>query len=320
MAGSWNQGNLYKKIVIGAGGLIVIYSFLIIVQNFFGYSNTSLRVSENSGYSRVNSQSGISAPTSSINNSKSDLAYMLPEYDEYAPVTGSNRMVVTDSTMSLAVKEVPTAVEQVIAITQQADGYMVSRKINRPQESPFATVILRVPSSQIDQILTQFRAVAIDVVSEEINGRDVTDEYFDIQTRLTTLQKTKTIFEGLLDQATNFDQILRAKQEILQIQNEIDSLLGRQNLLEETARLARVTLYISSDELSLPYAPGENWRPELTIKLAVRSPIPPLRDLADILIWLVIYGVIWIPISLIIFIFFKRRQISHKSPPSTQIH
>ncbi len=76
--------------------------------------------------------------------------------------------------------------------------------------------------------------------------------------------------------------------------------------LEQNAKLAKLTIYLSTDEIALPYAPSETFRPTVVFKLAVRSLVGSLRDIATLAIWVVVYSVIWIP-ALILFKFIKRR-------------
>jgi len=40
---------------------------------------------------------------------------------------------------------------------------------------------------------------------------------------------------------------------------------------EQSAKLTKITVYLSTDELSLPYAPTNQWRPLVIVKEAFRS-------------------------------------------------
>jgi len=98
---------------------------------------------------------------------------------------------------------------------------------------------------------------------------------------------------------------LTVQRELISLQNQIDSLKGQQKYLEQTAQLAKVTIYLSSDEMALPYAPSATFRPDVIFKLAVRSLVGALRGVATLAIWIIVFGVIWVPV-LVIIIFIKR--------------
>jgi len=122
---------------------------------------------------------------------------------------------------------------------------------------------------------------------------------------LETLYKTKAKFEEILDKADKVQDILQVQRELTNLQAKIDQLKGRKQYLEKTARLAKVTVYLSTDEWALPYQPAEAFRPQVIFKQAVRSLIKTLRGVAKLLIWIVVYLPVWGGIILL-FVLIKR--------------
>lgn len=238
---------------------------------------------------------------------KSSSLSILPPYEpDTAPQAGiDDRLVVRESNLSLVVNNVRQTVDQIISQANQIGGYMVSSSLNQPEEAPFATVIVRVPSERLGEVLEAYRGLAIKVTSENLTGTDVTDQYIDINTRLERLRATQSKIQQLLNQAVEFEDILRANQEIINLQNQIDNLIGQQKYLEQTAQLARLTIYLSTDELALPYAPTDTFRPAVIFKLAVRSLVQTFRSLLEFAIWAGVYSAIWLPALVILY--FTRR-------------
>src|SRR3989338_10482440 len=167
-------------------------------------------------------------------------------------------------------------------------------------------ITVRIPASKLDTTLNFLRGLSIKVVWENVYGEDVTDQYEDINAKLATLNKTKARIEALFDQAVEVSDLLGIQQEIINIESQIDSQKGRQNYLEKNAQLARISINLSTDEFSLPYAPSETWRPEAIFKQAVRSLVAQVRKVGTAFIWLAVYSVIWIPV-LVLFFYLKRR-------------
>ncbi|MBU3956662.1 DUF4349 domain-containing protein [Patescibacteria group bacterium] len=234
---------------------------------------------------------------------------------EYAPTEREERLVVEESTMSLVVTNVREISDKIIDHAKSAGGYMVSTSLINPEEAPFATVVVRIPAENFRAALDYFRSLGVKVTSERILGTDVTDEYVDIEARLATLEKTKAKFEEILEMATEVQDILDVQRQLIYIQDQIDNLKGRQKYLEQTAKLSKITVYLSTDEFALPYAPAEAFRPRAIFKLAVRSLVCTLRGVARALIWIGVYAIIWIPVGLIIF--FVWRWKKKRFPPST---
>jgi len=239
---------------------------------------------------------------------KAGLSLLPPPVQEFAPSEREERLVVEESSMSLVVSKVRETSDKIIDYAKEAGGFMVSTSLTKPEEVPFATVVVRVPAEKFREVLNYYRSLAVKVSSENIKGTDVTDEYVDIEARLATLNKTKAKFEEIMEEAVKIQDILQVQREIIRLQDQIDTLKGRQNYLEKTAALAKITIYLSTDEFALPYAPSPAFRPGVIFKLAVRSLVSTLRSLATLLIWVGVYALVWVPVAVVVFLVYRLRK------------
>jgi len=227
-----------------------------------------------------------------------------------APDTSvANRLVIKESNLSLLVNKVVDSQKKILQKATELGGYMVSVSVSSPQEEATATVIVRIPAKKLDQALDYFRKLSVRVISENLQGDDVTDQYVDLDKRLETLNKTKVKFELIMDRAEKIQDILDVQRELINLQTQIDDIKGQQLYYEKSAEMAKVTIYLSTDELSLPYSPSESWRPQAIFKEAVRSLVGTLRLLGNLVIWVVIYSVIWVPILIVVIFLRRKKQI-----------
>lgn len=231
--------------------------------------------------------------------------------DNFTPNVATNRKVIENSYMSLLVKDVTDVRKKIINFAQTNGGYMVNSEISNPQDAPQATVIVRIPSKNLETILDSFRKLAVKVVTESLQGTDVTDQFTDIEKNIALYEKSKAKFEDLLARAQEISDITNLTQQIINYQSQIDSLKGQSDYLAKSAELAKITIYLSTDEIALPYAPNETFRPSVIFKLAVRSLVSNLRSLATALIWIVVYGVVVVPLFFIVR--FAYRKLFKKS-------
>ena len=223
----------------------------------------------------------------------------------------NNRMVVKESSLSLLVSKVVETQKKIIDAVVKNGGFMVSSDLSNPQDIPTATVVVRFPTQKLDQMLEYFKSISVKVISENLQGEDVTDQYTDLQAQLDTLNKTKDKFGQIMDKATQVQDILEVQRELINVQSQIDSVKGQEQYLQKTTQMAKVTIYLSADELNLPYAPSEAWRPQVIFKQAVRSLLNSMRSLGSLAIWIAVYAVIWVPVLLIVL--FIRKKRSEKS-------
>jgi hypothetical protein len=302
---SWMKQNKLTSI------LLVIVGYFIL-QYFTGISTRNLTpLSMSEGASGVSNSSYGTTGLGKVGAPATDIAQRSsmifpPVEPDYAPnADEKNRLVVSESYLSLLVKDVVDVRNKIVKYASENGGYMVNANTNNPQDAPTSTVIVRVPSSKMDETLSFYRALGVKVVNENFVGTDVTDQYVDINARIEQLEKTKAKLEEILDRATAISDITNLTQQILSYQSQIDSYKGQQDALKKNADLAKLTIYLSTDEIALPYTPSETFRPSVIFKLAVRSLVTTLRGFAENLIWLGVYSIIWIP-ALLIFIFIRK--------------
>lgn len=217
---------------------------------------------------------------------------------EAAPVESQDRLVVQESSLSLLVKDVRGVADKITQKAREAGGYLINSSLSKPEDAPYANISVRIPAEKLNEVLDFYRKLAIKVSSENLFGYDVTDEYVDLEARLATHQKTKEKFEAILKTAVKVQDILEVNRELINVQTQIDNLKGRQKYLEQTAKLAKITVYLSTDELALPYTPTEAFRPAVILKQAVRSLVATARKIITLVIWLVVY----LPVGVLIYL------------------
>lgn len=308
---SWIKNNKLALI------LLAVILFLVYTNRpipLFTKQYESLPTAGGGGDSVSMESRGVSAPTADFGSSQnSKLNLIAPDYEPVSP--SQNRMVIQESNLSVLVKDVRETGDKVLKYANENGGFMVSSSYSRPEESPFATISVRIPTDKFTKALEYYRSLGIKVTNENLYGNDVTEQYEDLDSQIETLEKTKTKFEELLSKATEVQDILQVQRELTNIQSQIDSYKGRKESLANNAKLTKITLYLSTDELALPYTPEKSFRPNIIFKLAVRSLVGSLRNLAEAAIWIGVYSVVWLPVLLVI-IFLKRR--SQKSQKNLQ--
>lgn len=219
-----------------------------------------------------------------------------------APVASERRMVVQDTSLSMQVNDVSVALTGIEKLATDMGGYMVDRSMNKPEGAATGNITVRVPTEKREDTLKAIKALGIKTVSEDVSGYDVTDQYVDLQGRIDGLTKTKSKMQALMDQATKVEDLMNIQLQLNNIQEQIDSYVGRQKYLEQTAKLTRISVNLSTDELALPYAPDTAFRPGVIFKTAVRSMIGTLRSVASAVIWLVVYIPVIVLIVVIVWI------------------
>ncbi|MFZ2152470.1 MAG: DUF4349 domain-containing protein [Microgenomates group bacterium] len=228
-------------------------------------------------------------------------------FRESAPTDSANRIVIQDTSLSLQVKDVSQEITTIETLAKGMGGFLVNSNLSKPDSAASGSITVRVPEASRTDALNAFKKLAVKVVSESVYGNDVTDSYVDLQAQLDVLTKTKVKYEDILGKAVRVEDLLNVQQQLTNLQQQIDSIKGQQKYYEQSAKLTKISIYLSTDELALPYAPTNTWRPAVVFKEAVRSLIGSLRSLGNLLIWGIVYVPVLIPVGLVWW-YFKRRD------------
>jgi hypothetical protein len=242
--------------------------------------------------------SEMALPASTVNYSKN----MAP------PSESSDRIVIQDSGLSLQVEDVQKTIDEIEKTTKEFGGFLITYRLSKPEGVASGSISIRVPEDKRKEAMTAYKSMAVKVVSESVNGNDVTNEYVDLEARLEVLNKTKIKYEEILQKAEKVTDLMSVQQQLTSLQSQIDNLKGQQKYYEQSAKLSKITIYLSTDELALPYAPTNEWRPTVIFKEAVRSLVGAVRGIGSLTIWIVVFLPIIIPVVLIIRFIRKRKN------------
>jgi PKD repeat protein len=98
--------------------------------------------------------------------------------------------------------------------------------------------------------------MAVEVTSEVLNSRDVTDEYVDLTARLKNLQATETALLRLLDRAEKVEDALKVQTELTKVQEDVERLQGRIKFLEQTSAFSLINVFMQLAPVDMPVDAG----------------------------------------------------------------
>ena len=162
--------------------------------------------------------------------------------DVQASSVAQNRIIVRTVQLDLEVDDVASAIDVISQNVQQAGGWVVSTDRG---STHYGFIAVRVPASGLDSALKWMRQIGVDVRSESSTSTDVTDEYYDLRSRVKSLQATEQALIKLLDRADKVEDALEVQRELARLQVEIEAHLGRIKLLEETAAFSLVNISLN---------------------------------------------------------------------------
>ena len=122
--------------------------------------------------------------------------------------------------------EFDTSMQRIEELAQQTGAYFEDASVNSSSYNyRTASYVVRVPEENLDAFLDQCEGIAT-ITSLHKNAQDVSESYYDIETRLETAKAKMARLQELLAAATSVEDMITIEREISDTQYQIDSLSG----------------------------------------------------------------------------------------------
>ena len=183
-----------------------------------------------------------------------------------------DQMIIFTGQLALEVEFSATsgAIDEAVAVAVGAGGYVAEMTNN--------TLRLRVPSKRFRRAMKQLEALG-DVKSRGVQAMDVSEEFHDIEVRLSNLKATRSRIAKLLASSKDLVEILKVEKELQRVTVEIDRIEGRLRLLASQAAFSTVAIGFSE-------RPEDRDEPLVVVADDPPPPPPPPRTLGSAAGWI----------------------------------
>ena len=205
-----------------------------------------------------------------------------------------DRSLILTASMSMRAADPWTIADKAQAIATGLGGDVMGLTESGTKSDRVANLVLRVPADRFNDALRQLRGLDAEVVSSSVDGKDVTDQFVDLKARLTAKQSEEQRYLALLARADKIDDILKIDQSISAVRTQIEQLQGQVNSISARTRYSTITVSVSTAATGIVPDTKSAWDPSRTAAVALATLATLLRGLADLAIWLLIFG--WIPL------------------------
>lgn len=248
---------------------------------------------------------------SDVNNQDSGGSESVNEEVSAAAV---ERKIIRNASLDLTVTDVVAAYDQILAYVEQRKGYESDRNQTVSNDVTVIYATIKIDPTELDGLI-EFTKSLGDLVNCTISTEDITEDYYDTQTRLETMEKTLDQYYGYLEDSATIEETLMVQNQIDGLTVEIESLKGKlrlwENLLDESVVELQLRQYTDPVRIKKDI----DWN---TLSLAdmgylIRSGlVSVLNVLAGTGQWLLIVAVaaapIWIPILIIVLIVIRHKR------------
>ena len=208
------------------------------------------------------------------------------------------RLIIKNATIAVTVAETDRAVDRAVQTAVNFGGYIISQEVwDERDGSRYAELTLAVPVDMFEDAMRSLRSLG-GVTYETASGRDVTDEFVDLNSRLENLQATQQRLRAFLDDATTIAETLTVHEELRRVEEQIGLTQGRINYLRDRAAYSIINLElfpliptptVTPTPTPTPTATPVVWQPGETAATAAKQLQRSSQTTAD---WLIYNGII----------------------------
>lgn len=174
-------------------------------------------------------------------------------YDEYGESSSIDRMIIRTGEMYLVVEDVETTMQQVASLADTYEGWVVNSNVWQDGDRTVGNISIRVLAENFSAAISALRAMAVEVNQESTSGRDVTEEYVDLSSRLSNLEASEAQLLNLMEKAGTVSEILEVQRELSNTRSEIEQIKGRMQYLEESSSTSLIQVYLEQSALNVEF-------------------------------------------------------------------
>ena len=190
------------------------------------------------------------------------------------------KMTRTDS-LDLVVQRPADSAEQIRALAEHLGGYLETSQVSGDQDSPSASLTVRVPAARFEEARMAIRKLGLRVESERVEAQDVTKQYVDQDAQLRNLRAEETQYLGILKHASTVSDTLEVSEKLNEVRGQIEQQQAEFDALSRQIETVAITVTLGVEADTQVF--GLRWRPLYQLKIAARNGLNGLGDYASIM-------------------------------------
>jgi hypothetical protein len=162
------------------------------------------------------------------------------------------RKIIRDANLTIEVVSPTESQRKIFSVAESHGGFVVTSEMtqqasddkSKPEMS--VNLVVRVPALQFDKAMEEIRAVASRVIQEKRTGKDVTEEFIDLEARMKNQKALEVQFLEIMKRAGKVEDALEVQRQIADVRTEIEKLEGRKRFLEHQASLSTINVTLQT--------------------------------------------------------------------------
>jgi hypothetical protein len=218
------------------------------------------------------------------------------------------KKIIKDGRLAILVSELEKTKSRIDILVKNNGGYYANESFNNSDWESSFNLKIRVPFTNFEKLINDIETGDGEIQYKEIEARDVTDQFIDLETRLGNKRNYLIRYNDLLKQAKNVNEILEIEEKIRGLEEEIESTTGRLKYLSDLVDYSTLDLTISKKK-EFKYNPVNRDKFSERIKLSLSK---GWYGFVDFMLFVIKIWPFWILVTLIIYFWSKLNKRRNK--------
>lgn len=206
------------------------------------------------------------------------------------------KKIIKNGNFTIRTEDIKASKRQFDELLAQYGAYYSNESLSHDNTTIRYHLVVRVPAEKFEQLVKGIESKSYEIVDHNIYSDDVTEEYYDIETRLATKRDYLNRYRQLLSRANSIKDILEVEENIRVIQEEIESSEGRLRFLNSQVQLSTLNIQIFENK-PYQYKPAKEDSFFERVKFALGS---GWKGIVNFIIWFLAQWPFWISLGLIL--------------------
>ena len=204
--------------------------------------NPNLFLGKSTGYSEQSDFSGdLLMEEEPIENPRT--AEPPPPPEEYTIEKGSK--IIKNGNMKFEVTDLESVKSRIDSSLRSVNAYYENEQFNDYSNRSSYSLAIRIPNAKFDSLINDFESGIGKLTTKNIQAKDATEEYVDLNIRLVNNLMYLTQYRSILAKAKSIKEILEIQEMIRRIEEEIESKKGRIKYLDDRVSFSTLNLEIT---------------------------------------------------------------------------
>lgn len=264
--------------------------------------NDSYAKTESADFSSMNYEANLSVSTNDA-FAPVDTTLEVPASGTGSTTSSSSieRKIIKDADITMEAEDAHACYASILDTAKKLGGYESTCTTRETEYNITVSATLKLPPEKLDEFMTktgEFGKVTYSTVSAD----EITETYYDLQTRMNTKQASLDRYYELLAKAETVEEIINIQQTIDSITEEIESIKGRLRVYDALVDESTVNISISQ-EIVIPVEEKEFEWNSLTFssfcKLIKNGFLSVCNFVWSMILWILIIAVSVLPLAVI---------------------